>query len=82
MSHCSDEGDAGMERVGFFCFVSQMTLPYSITILHLLYLHHYISYVPVTATSKQKNIPGKLKGIIYGLEGEMSDLLNCLDIDI
>lgn len=82
MSHCIDKGDAGMERVGFFCFVSQTALCCSITILHLLYLHHYTSYVPVTATSKQKNIPGKLKDIIYGLEGEMNDLLNCLDIDI
>lgn len=72
----------GWKGLGFLCFVSQMALPYSTTVLHLLHLHHYTSYVPVTATNKQKNIPGKLKDIIYGLEGEMNDLLNCLDIDI
>lgn len=34
------------------------------------------------AKSKQKNIPRKLKDIIYGLEGGMNGLLNSLDTDM
>ena len=36
----------------------------------------------MTAKSKQKNIPGKLKDVIYDFEGGMNGLLNCLDTDM
>lgn len=71
-----------MERVGGFVLFSKRHSLIQLPPFIYFTLIINTSYVPMTAKSKQKNIPRKLKDIIYGLEGEMNGLLNCLDTDM
>lgn len=83
-SHCSDEVKEmqGWKGLGFlFCLANGTALfNYHPSFIFTLIIN--TSYVPMTAKSKQKNIPGKLKDIIYGLVEEMNGPLNCLDTDM
>lgn len=84
MSYCSDEVKEihGWKGLGFFVLFSKWYSLIQLPPFIYFTLIVNTSYVPMTAKSKQKNIPGKLKDIIYGLEGRMNGLLNCLDTDM
>lgn len=85
MRHCSDEMKEMWcwKGLGFlFRFANGILFNYhsSFILPSPLILHLFIC--TCAAKSKQKNIPGKLKDIIYCLEGEMNGLLNSLDTDM
>lgn len=71
-----------MESIVFFVLFNKWHSLIQLPPFIYLTLISNTSYVPMTTKSKQKNIPGNLKDIIYGLEAAMNGLLTCLDTDM